>query len=87
MNTFDLFSLSGTCAHVLAIIIQLEDWLVQGYSDIPDDISSTSTAQQWQKPRGAKIEPVPIAGMVFSKPTTVIRKRRPVKPSYYDNRY
>ena len=60
-------SVSGSCAHVLAIVYQLEDWLIQGLHDIPDDVSCTSTSQQWHKPRGTKIEPTAVSDMIFAK--------------------
>src|SRR5664279_2692750 len=78
-------SVSGSCAHVLAIVYQLEDWLIQGLHDIPDDISCTSTTQQWHKPRGSKIEPAAVSNMVFAKPLQG-RKRKPVIPTFCDNR-
>jgi hypothetical protein len=63
--------------------------MVQGLDDIPDDVSCTSTEQQWHKPRGRKIEPTAVSSMTFAKPstTTASRKRKPVIPTYCDNRF
>lgn len=79
-------SVSGSCAHVLAAVYQLEDWLVQGLQDIPDGVSCTSTSQQWHRPRGLKIEPTGVSSMIFAKPLQT-RKRRPVIPTFCDNRF
>lgn len=84
-----MLSKCGSCAHVLAVVYQIESWMVQGLDDIPDDVSCTSTEQQWHKPRGRKIEPTAVSSMTFAKPstTTASRKRKPVIPTYCDNRF
>ena len=44
---------------------------------MPEQLSCTSLPQQWNKPRGSKIEPVPIKDVVVARPVEK-RKRKPV---------
>ncbi|WAR09632.1 hypothetical protein MAR_034708 [Mya arenaria] len=72
----------GTCSHVLAVILALEQMKVQGYKEIPSMLTCTSLPQQWDKPRGEKNNTEPVSQMVMSQPTNVNRKRRPVMAQY-----
>ena len=82
-----IFSVSGDCSHVLAVLMTLEDWILQGLKDVPDQPACTSMPQQWDKPRGAKIEAEPVTTMVIAKPGTINRKRKPLTANFDDNRY
>ncbi|WAR21539.1 KCTD5-like protein [Mya arenaria] len=82
----------GTCSHVLAVILALEQMKVQGYKEIPSMLTCTSLPQQWDKPCGEKITAEPVSQMVMSRPTNVNRKLRPVMAQYnilklYNNMY
>ncbi|KAK6191227.1 hypothetical protein SNE40_002963 [Patella caerulea] len=78
--------MGGRCAHVLAIIIMIEEWKIAGYKDVPSQPSSASLPQQWDKPRGSKIEPDPVSHIRISRPGNVNRKRKPVMANFNYNR-
>ncbi|XP_048777060.2 uncharacterized protein LOC125681149 [Ostrea edulis] len=77
---------SGQCAHVLAVIMNLEQWKISGFVEIPSMLSSTSLPQQWDKPRGDKIQPEPVSQMIISNPSNLNRKRKPIVASFVDTR-
>jgi hypothetical protein len=58
-----------------------------GYKQVPAMLSCTSLPQQWDKPRGERIEPEPVSTMIIAKPSNTDRKRKPVITSFTDNRY
>ncbi|XP_038064883.1 uncharacterized protein LOC119735247 [Patiria miniata] len=69
--------LSGTCAHIIALIYTLRHYQDLGLKEIPGQLSCTSLPQQWHKPCGCKIRPQSVAGLVMAKPKKT-RKRQPV---------
>ena len=81
------FRIIGGCAHAIAILMLVEEWLLQGLKDVPAFPSCTSMPSQWDKPRGNKILPEPVTQMTISNPANVDRKRKPVTPIFIDNRY
>ena len=83
---FVFFSVSGECAHVLAVIMTVTDWVLEGYKEVPAQPSCTSLPQQWDKPRGQKICPEPVSTMVIAKPGNLKRKRKPLSAVFIDNR-
>ena len=46
---------SGKCEHVLALIVMIESWKNK-YKEVPAEALSNSLPQQWDKPRGPKIQ-------------------------------
>lgn len=86
-NLFVLFSHDGSCSHVVAVLMALEQLKMGGYKEVPALLTCTSLPQQWDKPRGEKITAEPVSQMVLARPTNVARKRKPVMASYVDNRY
>ncbi|XP_066275513.1 uncharacterized protein [Branchiostoma lanceolatum] len=72
------FRLSGTCAHLIALVYTLAHYQQQGLVEVPTQPSATSLPQQWHKPRDKKIKPDAVTSMVLAKPTKVKRKRKPV---------
>lgn len=83
---FVMYRISGECAHILALVNQVESWLIAGHQQVPDAHSCTSMASKWIKPRGKKVLPEAATTMIFSKATNVARKRRPVVAFHTDNR-
>jgi len=81
------FRVSGECAHMVALVMLLEGWLLEGITAIPTEIASTSRPQQWGKPRGMKIRPTVVSEMVIVKPHKNERKRRPLSSEIVDNRF
>ena len=81
------YSAGGDCAHVLAVVLKLTDWVLEGMSDVPSQPACTSVPQQWDKPRGTRIEAEPVCTMVISKPGNTDRKKRPLTADFSDNRY
>ncbi|XP_046558783.1 uncharacterized protein LOC124267828 [Haliotis rubra] len=77
---------SGKCSHVLALVLILEGWKISGYQAIPSQPSSTSLPQQWDKPRGPKIESEAVSQIIIARPRNLNRKRRPVMATFNDNR-
>ncbi|XP_022312022.2 uncharacterized protein LOC111117245 [Crassostrea virginica] len=77
---------SGQCAHILAVILTIEQWKIAGLMEIPSHPSSTSLPQQWDKPRGPKICSEPVSQMIICRPTNLNRKRKPVVASFVDTR-
>ena len=73
----------ATC-NVIAAVMQIEEWLVAGFKDIPDMAACTSLLQQWHVPRGLKIMPEPVTKMVFANPWKLNRNRRAVIPTVDD---
>lgn len=80
------FSISGECAHLLAVIFKVTDWLLQGLKDVPNEPACTSVPQQWDRPRGHKITPKTVSTMVIGRPGNVARKKRPYFADIVDNR-
>ncbi|XP_077991527.1 uncharacterized protein LOC144445760 [Glandiceps talaboti] len=78
--------IAGSCAHILALVMSIQEWLLLGLRDIPEQISSTGRPQQWDKPRGSKITPEPASQMVICKPGKINRKRKPVMAEFVDTR-
>ncbi|KAJ8299945.1 hypothetical protein KUTeg_021464 [Tegillarca granosa] len=78
--------ISGECAHILAVLMTLQNWILDGYKEVPAEQSCTSLPQSWDKPRGSKIHPEPVSQMVICKPVNVSRKRKPLMAAFYDNR-
>ncbi|XP_046570807.1 uncharacterized protein LOC124279049 [Haliotis rubra] len=70
--------LSGKCSHIIGLIKTLQGFKLHNFKEIPSDLSSTSMPQQWNKPRGDKILPVPISQVVVARPTEQ-RKRKPIQ--------
>ncbi|XP_056014374.1 uncharacterized protein LOC125665758 [Ostrea edulis] len=64
----------------------LEQWKISGFVEIPSMLSSTSLPQQWDKPRGDKIQPEPVSQMIISNPSNLNRKRKPIVASFVDTR-
>lgn len=85
MNCFFNFSLSGSCSHTVGLIQSLMQWQLMGLSEPPAELCCNSLPQQWGKPRGNKIKPVPVPQMVIVKPK-VERKRKPITNTLTDNR-
>lgn len=81
------FRVGGECAHVLAVILKLTDWLTEGLLDIPTQPACTSKPQTWDKPRGMKIVSEPVSSAILSKSGSTGRKRRPIIPVFIDNRH
>ncbi|KAL4225003.1 hypothetical protein ACF0H5_015698 [Mactra antiquata] len=77
---------SGECAHVLAVIMTVTDWVLEGFKEVPAQPACTSLPQQWDKPRGQKILPEPVSTMVIAKPGNLKRKRKPLTAVFDDNR-
>ncbi|XP_056014961.1 uncharacterized protein LOC130052857 [Ostrea edulis] len=77
---------AGQCAHVLAVIMILEQWKISGFVEISSMLSSTSLPQQWDKPSGDKIQPEPVSQMIISNPSNLNRKRKPIVASFVDTR-
>jgi hypothetical protein len=67
--------------------MKLADWLIEGLEDVPIQPACTTLPQQWDKPRGPKIQPEPVSTMVIAKPGNANRKRKPLTPVFDDNRY
>ena len=80
------FRTSGECAHVMAVVLKITDWLLEGLVEVPTQPSCTSELQRWDKPRGKKIMPEPVSTMVISQSTNVKRKKRPYTADFRDNR-
>ncbi|VDI42283.1 Hypothetical predicted protein [Mytilus galloprovincialis] len=78
--------ISGKCAHVLTVVMMIEQWKILGYKAVPSQPSSTSLPQQWDKPRGPKIKAEPVSQMIISRPMNLTRKRKPVIATFIDNR-
>lgn len=76
----------GSCSHVVAVLMALEQLKLKGYKEVPDMLACTSLPQLWDKPRGEKITPEPVSQMIICRPTNVNRKRRPVMAEFIDNR-
>ncbi|KAJ8310075.1 hypothetical protein KUTeg_011940 [Tegillarca granosa] len=74
---FSHLRISGECAHLLATIMTLATWFLEGYREVQAEQSSTSMPQIWDKPRGPKVKPEPVSQLIVCKPTTISRKRRP----------
>ena len=70
----------------MAVLLKIEDWILEGYKEVPAQQACTSAPQQWDKPRGSKIEPEPVSTMVIAKPGTTNRKKRPLIANFDDNR-
>ena len=51
---------SGFCNHIMGLLYQLSHFCKSGVKCIPDDVSKTSIAQTWDRPRieGVSAEPV-----------------------------
>jgi hypothetical protein len=81
------FSISGECSHVLAVVLKLTDWLTEGLIDIPSRPACTSQPQLWDRPRGVRICPEPVSTVTMSRSGITGRKRRPLVPTFIDNRY
>ncbi|KAL4218843.1 hypothetical protein ACF0H5_021431 [Mactra antiquata] len=71
-------TVSGECAHVLAVIMTVTDWVLEGFKEVPAQPACTSLPQQWDKPRGQKILPDPVSTMGIAKPGNLKRKRKPL---------
>lgn len=82
---FVAFRLSGSCSHIIGLIQGLIQWQLMGLTEPPSELCSTSLPQQWGKPRGMKIKPVPVPQMVIVKPK-MNRKRMPLTNTLIDNR-
>ena len=80
------YRITGECAHVLAVVLKLTDWILDGLTEVPSQPSCTSLPSRWEKPRGMKIKAEPVSSMVLSRPTNVTRKRRPITSVFVDNR-
>ncbi|KAJ8310184.1 LOW QUALITY PROTEIN: hypothetical protein KUTeg_012049, partial [Tegillarca granosa] len=78
--------ISGECAHLLSVVMTLQNWILEGYKEVPANPSCTSLPQQWDKPRGEKVKGEPVTQMVIVKPINTNRKRKPLVESFHDNR-
>lgn len=63
----------------MGLAYYVQDLILKGYVEVPDDVSSTSKPMQWNKPRGRKIVPQIVAEAVFSNPLNCKRKKDPIK--------
>ena len=55
----------------------LQGFKLHNLTHVPDQLNSISLPQQWDKPRGTKIKPVPVEDVVVARPLEN-RKRKPV---------
>lgn len=74
---FSVHRLSGHCSHILGLIETFQGFKLHNLTHVPDQLSSTSLPQQWDKPRGTKIKPAPVKDVVVSRPLEN-RKRKPI---------
>ena len=80
------FSTSGQCAHVLAVVYKVTDWILGGLKEVPDQPACTYVPQQWDRPRGSKIVSEPVTAMVIAKSSNCSRRKRPLVADFSDNR-
>ena len=86
---FFLFRVGGHCDHIFALLYLLNHWTMLGITDIPADLTCTSIAQEWHKPRGDSITPEPIMKCTFVKSGVEGNRKRkldPVSCKLYDAR-
>ena len=83
---FYFYRITGECAHVLGLFYTLRNWVLLGMKDVPSDAACTSLPQQWNKPRGVKIQAEAVANIVISKPGKAKRTRMPITANMNDNR-
>ena len=50
------FRASGSCSHIIGLLMALQHWILMGFKAVPDNLTCTSLPQQWSVPRGSKIE-------------------------------
>ena len=72
------FRATGHCTHILALLKTLQGLKLHNFTNVPCQHSCTSIPQQWNVPRGDKIQPVPINHVVVARPKDKDRKRKPV---------
>lgn len=50
------FMASGSCSHIIGLLMALPHWILIGFKAVPDNLTCTSLPQQRSVPRGSKIE-------------------------------
>lgn len=58
------------CSYAAALVYTIQHYKRLGLNEVPAELPCTSLPQQWQRPRGSKIEPQPLFSKVFSKAQT-----------------
>ena len=61
----------GLCSHISSVMTLLCHYKLDGLSEVPENVSSTSRIQRWHRPRSAVIEPEPIINVIVKCPKFV----------------
>lgn len=77
-------SAPGYCSHIVGLFNTLDLMQVKDSGTPLEPQASTSLPQQWHKPRGTKLKPVPVSSACAAK-AKVTRKRKPVDCHYSGN--
>lgn len=77
---------SGKCSHIVGLTKCIQQFKVLGLKDVPTEQSCTSLPQQWNIPRGNKIQPVSINEVLVVKAKET-HKKVPVLPKEIKSRY
>ena len=73
---------SGYCNHVMALLLKIASFSLQGTSEIPHEVACTSVARQWGVPGDKQFPKAPVM-------STTIRKqpnKRGITSTFYDPR-
>uniref|UniRef100_A0A8W8JLA5 SWIM-type domain-containing protein n=1 Tax=Magallana gigas TaxID=29159 RepID=A0A8W8JLA5_MAGGI len=76
---------SGKCSHIVGLTECIQQFKVLGLKDVPTEQSCTSLPQQWNIPRGNKIQPVSINEVLVVKAKET-HKKVPVLPKEIKSR-